>query len=518
MSELGTEALATGAPDADPARGRAASGWLRVLRGNRTLWIVTGVAAVSLVAGLLVGRFVVSPADAALGAQAPAPGLITVPVEYGELSNDVTIRADVGYADAVDVALDTSGISGPPIVTGQVPEAGAEIAPLSVVLEIAGRPVIVLPGELPAYRSLRFGVSGPDVLQLKQALAAVGIDPGDVNSNLFDARLAAAIDRLYASVGYAAPEPEGGAAEAVRSAQEAVRAANQAVAAAQADLANAWNGVGVVEKREADNAVASVQRQLEAALAEDPRDELRVADLRDELELAKLRRAQLDNPRDTSGAQAALAAARQQHADAVAMLQEARNAALTTLPAGEVLYLQQLPRRVDAVHVSRGSTLNGPALTVSGAELRLSGSAAEADARLLEVGAPATFEGGDGETLQAVVSKVEPGKTAADRWTIELTPVDLTPEQFAEVQGRNVRVSIPVGATEGEVLSVPLAALTAGPGGESRIEIVEGDPRDGEKAETRLVVVETGLAAGGYVEIRPKDGTVEKGDLVVVGS
>ena len=77
--------------------------------------------------------------------------------------------------------------------------------------------------------------------------------------------------------------------------------------------------------------------------------------------------------------------------------------------------------------------------------------------------------------------------------------------------------AIPVGATEGEVLSVPLAALTAGPGGESRVEVVESDPREGENAKTRLVVVETGLSAGGFVEITPKKGEIAEGDLVVIG-
>jgi multidrug efflux pump subunit AcrA (membrane-fusion protein) len=78
-------------------------------------------------------------------------------------------------------------------------------------------------------------------------------------------------------------------------------------------------------------------------------------------------------------------------------------------------------------------------------------------------------------------------------------------------------VQIAVGATEGDVLSVPLAALTAGPGGESRVEIVESDPREGKDAETRTVVVKTGLAAKGAVEVTAVDGDLEEGDLVVVG-
>jgi hypothetical protein len=107
-------------------------------------------------------------------------------------------------------------------------------------------------------------------------------------------------------------------------------------------------------------------------------------------------------------------------------------------------------------------------------------------------------------------------KDSTGRWSIELEPDPLTPEQIQQMQGSNVRVAIPVGATEGEVLSVPVAALTAGPGGEARVEVVEGDPRDPD-AKTRLVTVKTGLAASGAVEITPLEGAVDEGDLVVVG-
>ncbi|MEB0161123.1 hypothetical protein, partial [Pseudomonas sp. AH2 (2023)] len=82
-----------------------------------------------------------------------------------------------------DVTIDTSGLGGAAVVTGNVPEVGAMLDPLSVGLTVSGRPVIVLPGELPAYRSLAFGMSGPDVVQFKQAMAAVGIDAGDPASD-----------------------------------------------------------------------------------------------------------------------------------------------------------------------------------------------------------------------------------------------------------------------------------------------------------------------------------------------
>lgn len=489
--------------------------WATVVRRNRALWITAAVAIVALVGGLLLGRFVV-PADAA-GADAPAAGLVTVPVEFGPLSNDVTIRGEVGFADPVDVQIDTSAISGPAVVTGQVPEVGAELTPLSVALEVAGRPVISLPGELPAYRTLRFGVSGPDVVQFKEAMRAVGIDAGDPANNVFDEQAAGAVTALYSAVGYLGPASEEDGDAAVRAAQDAVRSAEQAVASAQSELSTARGGASAVEIREADNAVASARRQLEAERSKDPAERVTpLGDLEDALGLADLRRQQLNVAPDTSAQRSAVESASSQLAQARDDLTRARQDALPALPAGEVLYLTELPRRVDAVQARRGSILEGSAMTVSGATVALTGSAAEADATLLSAGAAATFELPDGSEHTATVAEVLPGTEGEARWSVVLEPAPLTPEQIAQLQGSNVRVEIAVGATAGDVLSVPAAALTAGPGGETRVEVVDGDPRDPD-AETRLVVVETGLSAGGAVEVRAVDGELSEDDLVVVG-
>lgn len=497
------------------ARSALSAGAGAVFRRNRTLWIVAAAAVLSLVAGLLLGRFLVSPADAA--AEPPAPGMITVPVEYGRLSNDVTIRGEIAYADPVEVRVDTSSISGPAVVTGQVPDEGAELEALSVALEIAGRPVIVLPGELPAYRTLRVGVSGPDVVQFKTAVRAIGLDAGDPADPVFGADAAAAVAALYADAGYEPPAPEDGGADAVRAARESVLAAEQALLAAQGELATTPVGATPVEILEADNAVAGARRELQAAQDADPQDPLQVGNLADAVELAELRRQQVGSDRTDAPQRAAVDAASTQLTRAQEELARAEQASLPTLPAGEVLYLTELPRRVDAVTAQRGSILEGPAMTVSGATLGLSGSAAEADARLLKVDDKATFDLPDGTAHEATITALAPGEGESQRWTIELRPEPLTPEQIQELQGSNVRVSIAVGATDGDVLSVPYAALSAGPGGETRVEVAESDPRDGEQAGTRLVVVRSGLATPGAVEVTPVDGDLAEGDLVVVG-
>ncbi|KAA9085289.1 efflux RND transporter periplasmic adaptor subunit [Microbacterium radiodurans] len=500
---------------ADASAAPAPSPWRAVVSRNRALWITAGIAVLALVGGLLLGRFVMAPASATAD-DAPAPGLVTVPVAFGPLSNDVTIRSDVGFADPVEVKIDTSAIAGPAVVTGQVPELGAELGPLSVALEVAGRPVITLPGELPAYRTLRFGVSGPDVVQFKEAMRAVGIDAGDPANDVFDEQAAGAVTALYAAVGYTGPASEEDGESAVRGAQDGVRSAEQALTSARAALTTARSGASAVEIREADNQVASARRTLDAARATDPNDAVGIGNAEDELALAQLRRQQLDVGRDTSAERGAVDAAASQLEQAQRDLTRARQEALPALPAGEVLYLTELPRRVDAVTAERGSILSGAAMTVSGATVALTGSAAEADAALLTVGATATFALPDGAEHTATVSEVTPGANGETRWQVTLQPADLTPEQIAQLQGTNVRVVIAVGATAGDVLSVPAAALTAGPGGETRVEVVDGDPRD-SRAATRLVVVETGLSAGGAVEVRAVDGELATDDLVVVG-
>lgn len=617
--ETGTEP----APDADTPSAARVKGIGRVFRGNRALWVTSLVAVVALVAGLLVGRFVMSPAEA--NADPPKPGFITVPVEFGELSNDVTIRGQIGYADATEVKLTASELAEAAVVTGHVPTVGEDLDAGAIALEIAGRPVFILPGQLPSYRTLRFGMQGPDVEQLKKALAEIGIRAG--GGDTFDEALADGIRQLYSDAGYDAAVNEE-AAQGVRAAREAVRNADKQVADARTQLRLAQQGPTESTKRELDNMVADAERSLRAAerevtaaqqevtsaekavtdakkdaaaaqkkadarqkeaeaakqaveLAEKayleatqvvPKDqdlidekagilaekkeeyaaaqenaELAqqnataakraitdaekgvaaakrvvasakdgVAAAQEQLKLARIRRTEGLKPTDVSAAKAAVKAAEQAREDAGKQLTAARQAALPFLPAAEVLYLTELPRRVDQVLVERGSIISGTVMMVSGATVELTGSVAAADAKLLQIGDEAFFDLPDGTAHRAVVAKIET-ESGATRSTISFVPDPLETEVIQQIQGMNVRVKIPVGATEGKVLSVPFAALTAGPGGESRVEVVDGDPRD-ENVRTRLVVVTPGLAAGGYVEVTPVEGELKAGDLVVVGA
>ncbi|MCM0639892.1 hypothetical protein [Cellulomonas wangsupingiae] len=513
----------------------------RVTGGRRTIVAMAVVAVVCLAAGLLLSRLIISPGQAAANAAPPTAGPITVPVESRVIANEVVLRGDVGYDDPVDLAMETGDLGGPAVVTGQVKEVGATVDAAAVVLEVTGRPVIALPGDLPTYRTLRTGVSGPDVQQLKTALRAVGIDGGDPAGATYDAAAAAGVRALYQKVGYEPPTGGPETQEAVEAAQEGVTAAQAQVASAEAALTAAARATGGASVAELDGAVRIAEAQV-AYLAEqcsrpaappDPQaaPEMSVADCTPpgrvradaELHSARAARAAADVAPDTSAERQGVRAAKDQLTAARERLTEAQSAALTPLPATEIVYLPSLPRRVDAVSVERGGIVQGKFMSVSGATVQITASASRADAELMTPGtagvisidgtdAPVTVaEVTDAEATEADAAAGTEAKPAtSDRRRVVFTVGELTPEQLTALEGTNVRVRVPVSSTDSEVLAVPLAALTAGPGGESRVE-VSGD------RTSRLVEVTTGLAASGYVEITASEEPLEAGDLVVVG-
>lgn len=462
--------------------------------GTRLVALIAGVAVVSLLIGIAVMQLIVSPAELAARTAPPKAGPVTAPVEMREIENTVVSRGDVTYADAVNVTIDAGGAEARPVITGHVPESGTVLNAGNIALEVAGRPVIVMPGGLPAYRTLSVGMRGPDVVQLKAALSAMGFGAGDLNSDVFEYDTAAGLGVLYEQIGYTAAAGGPEAQEALQQAERGARDAGVQLAQAQ----------------------------------------------------AALQQAAADGATSTLAEQAAVTSANDALLDAQQSLATAQEGVLPTLPSGEVLFLSELPRRVDDVSVKRGDILSGSPMTVSGAALTIVGSISKEDADLLSEGLTATFPGPDGEDLTATVQKITAPKggkssgggdtggqgdgedgsqgggdaggngNASSRYSVSLTPNDLTPEQIDALRGSNVRIRIPVASTDGEVLAVPIAALSAGSGGEDRVELMLS-PGGGEDAETENVTVTAGLAADGYVEITSDDPRLKPGAQVVVG-
>ena len=490
---------------------------------RRLIAITAACALLAGVGGFVAASFVLSPAESAARAAPPPAGPISVSVTRNVLHSQVVTRGDVNYSDPVQVTIPAG--SGTQVLTGRVPEAGAEVTEGMVLAEVSGRPVIVLGGPLPSYRTLVPGSTGPDVKQLQEALARLGYNPGDADG-VYDSDVATAVAALYVAAGYPAPAASGEAIAALDAAKQRESAAEKQVNDANAALDAAGKGPTWSAQLAADAAVNAAAAALTQAQAMTPADPAAVQAAEDQLEIAKAQRAEVNATPDTSQQESALDAAGQELAAAQAARSEAEAAVATPLPNGEVVYLTSLPRRVDEVLIKIGEVLNGPLLQVSGATLQVTVTVSEDEAALLAAGMTAQLTVPGVGAVAATIGSVATAPPTADaadatRREVVLDPAQLTTEQATALRGANIKVIIEVASTAGEVLSVPLAALFSDADGNTQVEVLGAD------GVTRFQRVTTGLTAGGQVEVHPVDAggvpvaesadTLDVASLVVVG-
>ncbi len=232
------------------------------------------------------------------------------------------------------------------------------------------------------------------------------------------------------------------------------------------------------------------------------------------LEIARAEYRELVAAPDSADAALALADARTARDEAAAEVAAIEQRTGVRLPRGEIVFFDVMPRRVQRLNVERGDVLAGPAMTVSGAELAIDSSVPASDRSLLSEGDVAVLDDESlGVSFEATIVEIadQPGGRVTDgRFFMRLVPVA---EPEGDIAGLNLRITIPITSTGGEVLTVPLAALAAGGDGSVRIEIED----EATPGVTRTVVVTTGLETTGFVEISAVDGNVAAGDRVVVG-
>jgi multidrug efflux pump subunit AcrA (membrane-fusion protein) len=526
------------------------------------------IAAVVVAAGLgwFFGSRIRSPAEAAADAEPPEASNITVQVVSEVLSADVITRGDIVYDEPLSVALSGSFAETPEkLVVTRAVEVDAELAEGDVAVEVVGRPVFLLTGEIPMYRDLRPGATGDDVLQVEEALTRMGF-LGTTPDNAWNQDTGSAVAAWYQDAGYrpnglseedevalrAARDRVTGAQGALADSEQALRDANAgagqaAVAAARAEIDAAEDALALAQldadraNQVAADAVTDAEADLAAAEQDQadgvPGAEEAVSDAMAALEqaqfdvgrvaaeqeglvaaaqsrvaVAKAALADLQRGVDTSGIRRQIEAAQQELSLAREEMAELEAELGTWLPAGEVVFLKSMPVRVDQVAVTRGSVIEGSFITVSGSELALRSSVTERDAPRVEVGMEVQIENPEtGGTIPGVIAlKADRAGTDGvqpDRIYVEITPAELPPE----IIGTNVRVTIPVSSTGGEVLAVPAAALSATANGSTILQVEDED------GTLRTVTVQPGLAAGGLVEVTAVDGQLAEGDWVVVG-
>jgi hypothetical protein len=167
---------------------------------KRVVLVVVCVALATGVAGWVVGSQITSPADAAAEHQPPPASLITVPAVKQALSSVVTAQGSIDYTGAAPLTLTgTVGGAVTQLIT-RAPAPGTTVGPGERLLEVSGRPVFLLTGQIPMYRTLTDGIRGDDVRQLQQALTSLRL--GRVTSGVFDAPTQTLVKRWYEHAGY----------------------------------------------------------------------------------------------------------------------------------------------------------------------------------------------------------------------------------------------------------------------------------------------------------------------------
>jgi hypothetical protein len=178
--------------------------------------VVGAVLALTVVVGVvafLIGRGVSTPAQQAARARPPKASLLTAPVALTHARTTVVLRGTLTDGGAISVAPpgDLSGDLA--VVTAVATTPGAQVDEGSLIAAVAGRPVFVLRGQIPAYSTMSYGSSGIEVSELQAGLQTIGFSIGSDTAGTYGAGTAAAVADLYERVGFApvtAPGPAGG--------------------------------------------------------------------------------------------------------------------------------------------------------------------------------------------------------------------------------------------------------------------------------------------------------------------
>lgn len=162
-------------------------------RRTWTLASIAGVAAAAVIGGVVA---LSSGGQPSPSAQEPAPKSATV--ERGTLSDLISefgvltfrARSDGSPYAVINQARGTYT---------ELPEAGAKVGCGDVLYRVDERPVLLLCGTVPSYRTLAGGSVGADVRQLNRNLHTLGCDAGfeiDPGDSVFTPRTAKALQAL----------------------------------------------------------------------------------------------------------------------------------------------------------------------------------------------------------------------------------------------------------------------------------------------------------------------------------
>ena len=163
-------------------------------RASRTRRVAVVAASVTLVLATATAVTLLRPPASASPTTVAAP-INTVPVTTGDMVSVVNAKATLHLAHEAELLAALAG------VLTALPPTGTVITPGGTLYRIDDRPVILLRGSHPAWRTFELGMSaGEDVRQLEQNLAAFGVFSGDIDTTFTNAT-ATAISLWQKSLG-----------------------------------------------------------------------------------------------------------------------------------------------------------------------------------------------------------------------------------------------------------------------------------------------------------------------------
>ncbi|MEU9161768.1 peptidoglycan-binding domain-containing protein [Streptomyces sp. NPDC048424] len=492
-------------------------------RRRKVLGVVVVAAALFSVAGVGVGSFIKSPAQAAADKTAPPPSVLSAALEKRVLKDTVTIRGMVTADQSVQVTGAAAGAAGggaKPVVTKVNVKAGETVAPGKVLVETSGRPVFALQGALPVYRDLKPGATGQDVAQLQQALTTLGHKTGADAKGTFGPGTKAAVQAFYATIGYdvvpASPQDK----EQVEGAQTAVTQADRAFTSAKEAWERAKSGAAG-QATPAPGATEGSVAGPAAGKSPDPKTGSATG--------GAASGGGGGGADPVKEARRAMDYAAEDLTKARTKLSEVQAAAGPMVPAGEVVFLKGFPARVDAVTAAVGATVGERLLTVSAGDLVVRGMLAQHEKGMVRPGQKvqvlSELSGvtATGTVLSVADAPAPPpapggaqdgaqGGTAAGAAQGYLMIVKPDGMLDVALAGQDVRVTVEAAASSGPVLSAPVSAISAGADGRTSVTVVAGD------GSRRRVEVTPGMSADGFVEVSAAaGGQLAEGEKVLVG-
>lgn len=149
------------------------------------------VLLIGVLIGLAAGRYVIDrPTVAVDDVVTPE----TLRVEEGTLGRTLRLPAIAAWDVAESIQSSAGG------VITEVVAASGLLKPGSVLLRIDERPVVLLAGDIPAFREMRVGTTGRDVAALQRNLASLGYEV-DSSSTRYSSVTAAAVRRWQETLG-----------------------------------------------------------------------------------------------------------------------------------------------------------------------------------------------------------------------------------------------------------------------------------------------------------------------------